>query len=122
MIKNAETVPSVTRRFELGVDDESLTVYVVVALRDSLPCGIFIYAGAEGSMNGGLFRMLGHMASWLLERGVPLSKLADLWGTQIFGPRSWESPERPGECGYQHMSVLDAIGRWLQRRFPQGEA
>jgi hypothetical protein len=120
MIQCAETVPSVTRRFELWEEEERLVAYVTVALQGGVPCGIFIHAGTEGSLVGGLLRILGHETTWLLERGVPLLTLADLWGGQSFGPVGWQAPTPRSEAGYHHKSVLDAIGRWFKDRFPAG--
>ena len=102
---------SVTRKMRIG----TLKCYASVGLyEDGTPGELFLTVDKGGTFVRGLSHALALMISLALQRGVPISEIADkLTGLQ-FEPR--------GVTGAKDIpmvsSIADYLGRWLARKFP----
>lgn len=103
---------SITKKLEL----HKLECYVTVGFfEDGTPGELFLTTNQMGTLERGLFRALAIMISLALQHGVPMRHVTEKLKGITFEPSGLtKDPEIP-----MVKSLLDYLGQWLERRFPQ---
>jgi len=117
-----DTRPSITRKITIvHTHDEKLfetEIYATVGLyEDGKPAEIFLKAGKMGETLSGLMDALSIALSIGLQHGIPLEEYTSKFTNMRFHPA--------GKTGDPEMrsvsSVIDAVARWLDKKFPTTE-
>lgn len=89
-------------------------IYVIVGLfPDGTPGEVFLHSAKQGSTLNGFCDGLALLLSLALQHGVPLQTIVDKFRNTHFAPFGCTSnPDIP-----EATSVLDYLGRWLERKF-----
>lgn len=113
-----EERPGLTRRIHLKHAHGDLKIYVQTGTYpDGRLAEIFLKADKSGSTISGLLDALSITASLALQHGVPVETLIEKWSRMQFEPAGTTSdPEMR-----QVSSIVDAVARWLRRRYATQE-
>lgn len=104
----------VIHRFRVG----DLKVYINVGLyEDGTPGEIFLTSHKKGSLERGLLNALAVMMSTMLQRGIPVTEIADKLCLMKFDPAGFTGNNMIPSAD----SVCDYIGKWLLLKFGKGE-
>lgn len=108
-----------TKRILLRYPGGELKIYVTTStFADGRVGEIFLKADHAGSTISGLLDALSITTSLALQYGVPLETIVDKWTNLRFAPEGTTSdPAIPRVA-----SIVDAIARWLRRRYLSPEA
>ena len=108
-----------TKRIVLRHSAGMLKVYVTTsAFLDGGLAELFVKADKSGSTISGLLDALSITTSLALQYGVPLETIVEKWTRMNFAPSgSTDDKDMP-----RVSSIVDAIARWLRRRYlpPEG--
>jgi ribonucleoside-diphosphate reductase alpha chain len=106
--------PGRTSSVTLGFGDEAVSLYVTSGeFTDGAVGEIFLSANKQGSFVSGLLDGIATLTSICLQYGVPLSKIVDKFKYTRFEPSGLVN--RPQIR--QATSVLDYVGKWLERSY-----
>lgn len=107
---------SVTKKMVIGSD----VLYVTVGLyEDGSPGELFITTNKQGTTVAGLCDTVGRLASHALQQGVSVEDVADAMSGMVFEPSGLT---RDADEKLKNVSSpVDYIGRWLVRRFGDGQ-